>query len=159
MLECYKRSEINPIDQFQVLDYNFDEAVVYNAEQTSGYLNLNIFPKNNVTLSLQYPKLSTNLNSFDILFSKEEQKYRFNQFWDITKDRGEYSGLQIPLILTESNGYKFDLNPAGVDYAKPQTQRKKFRHKTSKIYLEREVSGNNKITLHFSDTKQTQSPR
>ena len=34
-------------------------------------------------------------------------------------------------MITLSNGYKFEINPIGVDYAKPQTQRKKFRHKTS----------------------------
>ena len=47
--------------------------------------------KNNVTLSLTYPKLNTtNFASYDILFSKEESKYKFNQFWDITADRGEF---------------------------------------------------------------------
>ena len=34
-----------------------------------------------------------------------------------------------------------------------------YIHKTSKGYLEKKVSDNNKITLHFSDTKQTNSPR
>ena len=88
ILEAYRRKKGNCIDQFHVLDYNFDRAVVYDTEQVSGYLNLNLFPKNNVALSLQYPQV--NLDSIDILFSKEEQKYRFNQFWDITKDRGEF---------------------------------------------------------------------
>ena len=63
------------------------------------------------------------------------------------------------LITTQSNGYIFSINPLGIDYKKSQTQRKKFRHKTSKVYLEKKVSDNNKITLHFSDTKQTNSPR
>ena len=156
MLECYKRSEINPIDQFQVLDFNFDEAVVYNSEQTSGYLNLNIFPKNNITLSLQYPKLNANLNSFDILFSKEEQKYRFNQFWDITRDRGEFPNNagyppQGPLVpgttkllgnytealgwITQQNGYIKQLNQSNLDYNKELMQRKKFRHYTNMLFL------------------------
>jgi hypothetical protein len=156
ILECYKRSIINPIDQFQVLDFNFDQAVVFNSEQTSGYLNLNIFPKNNITLSLQYPKLNANLSSFDILFSKEEQKYRFNQFWDITRDRGEFpigsnyppTGPLIPgttrlignyteLVAweTQQNGYVKQLNQNNLDYNKELMQRKKFRHYTNLLFL------------------------
>jgi hypothetical protein len=64
----------------------------------------------------------------------------------------------VSLTFTYFLSY-LNINPLGVDYNKTQTQRKKFRHKTSKVYLERKVSANNKITLHFSDTKQTQSPR
>jgi hypothetical protein len=89
-LECYRRSTNVCIDQHHVLDYNFDQAIVYNSEQVSGYLNLNLYPKNDVNLSLQYPKLNANQASYDILFSKEENKYRFNQFWDITRDRDEF---------------------------------------------------------------------
>jgi hypothetical protein len=159
ILECYKRSEINPVDQFHVLDHNFDTAVIFNSEQVSGYLNLNIFPKNNVTLSLQYPKLNGNLSSFDILFSKEEQKYRFNQFWDITKDRGEFpigsgyppSGALIPgstVLLgnysslvpwdTAQNGYIKTLNQNNLNYTKPFLERKKFRHYTNFLFLRKD---------------------
>ena len=91
ILECYRRDPNSCIDQHHVLDLLiFDEAIVYNSEQVSGYLNLNVYPKNDVNLSLQFPKLNSNLSSYDILFSKEENKYRFNQFWDITKDRAEF---------------------------------------------------------------------
>jgi hypothetical protein len=146
-------------DYFHVLDTTFDYAIMHNSEQISGWLHLNSIIRNQVSQQFLYPYYNNTLDQYEIKIDKVENRYRINQFWDITKDRGEYSGLQIPLILTESNGYKFEINPIGVDYAKPQTQRKKFRHKTSKVYLEKEVSGNNKITLHFSDTKQTQSPR
>ena len=87
-LECYKRDSEFCVDQYHILDYNFDQAILTNSEQVSGYLNLNIFPKNNVVLAQEYPKI--NANSVDILVSKEEQKYRFNQFWDITNNRGEF---------------------------------------------------------------------
>jgi hypothetical protein len=149
ILECYKRSSINCVDQFKILDYNFDKVVVFNNEQVSGYLNLNIFPKNNVTLSLTYPKLNTtNFASYDILFSKEESKYKFNQFWDITADRGEFPvgsgypplGPLVPgttvlsgnyiernIWITDGSGYKKILTPSNLNYAKPALQRKKFR--------------------------------
>ena len=76
ILEAYRRSSHNCVDQHHVLDFNFDTAVIYNSEQVSGYLNLNLYPKNDINLSRQYPKLNANLSSFDILFSKEENKSR-----------------------------------------------------------------------------------
>ena len=180
-LECYRREANYCIDHFHVLDYNFDRAVVYNSEQASGYLNLNIFPKNNVTLSQEYPKLNqSNLQSFDILFSKEENKYRFNQFWDITKNRGEFptgsnyppTGPVIPdttvllgnyaeniLWLTEPNGYIKNLNQAALDYSKPQLQHKRFRHYINFLTLSKEDSRNTNMILKIVNTKNQYSPR
>jgi hypothetical protein len=188
-LECYKRSNVNCVDQFQVLDFNFDKAVVFNSEQVSGYLNLNIFPKNNITLSLEYPKPNPGiivepnvqpLPGFDILFSKEENKYRFNQFWDITKDRGEFptsSGYppQGPLVpgttellgnyteeflwVTQPNGYIKTLNPNNMDINKPFLQRKKFRHYLNFLHLRRDVSNNTNMILKLTSTKNQLSPR
>ena len=178
ILECYRRSQFNCQDQFHVLDFNFDQAVLYNTEQVSGYLNLNIFPKNNITLSLQYPQV--NLNSIDILFSKEENKYRFNQFWDVTRDRGEFpigsnyppTGPVVPgttvlqgvydqqlLWLTEPNGYIKALNPQNMDYQKPELQRKKFRHYINFLNLTRKVSGDVNMILKIVNTKNIISPR
>ena len=149
----------NQWDYFHVLDTTFDYAIISNSEQVSGWLHLNPIIRNQVSQQFLYPFYNNIANQYEIKIDKVENKYRFNQFWDITKDRGEYSGAQFNLITTQSNGYIFNINPLGVDYNKPQTQRKKFRHKTSKVYLQKQVSGNNKITLHFSDTKQTQSSR
>jgi len=174
MLECYKRSEFNCVDQYQVLDFNFDRAVVFNAEQVSGYLNLNLFPKNNITLSLAYPKLNLTNPSYDILFSKEENKYRFNQFWDITKDRGEFpigsvypnttpvipgttilpgAHTQENLWITQSNGYIKVLNPVNLDYNKDPLQRKKLRHYLNLLHLRKDVSGDTNMILKITNSK------
>ena len=180
VLESYRRAQ-NCFDQFHILDNNFDHAVVYNSEQVSGYLNLNIFPKNNVTLSQEYPKLNqSNLQSFDILFSKEENKYRFNQFWDVTKDRGEFpigsdyppTGPVIPgttvlngnynerfIWLTDPNGYTRTLNPANLDYNKDQLQRKKFRHYLNYITFIKDISGSTNMLLKVVNSKNQISPR
>jgi hypothetical protein len=181
ILECYRRDTINCMDQFHVLDYNFDQAVIYNSEQISGYLNLNIFPKNNITLSLDYPKLNqSNLASFDILFSKEEQKYRVNQFWDITKDRGEFplnsgyppTGQLIPgttvllgnypqelLWITESNGYKKSINPNAVNYNKDYMQRKKFRNMVNFVNLSKADTRDTNMIFKMFNTKNQYSFR
>jgi hypothetical protein len=180
VLECYRISKINCVDQHHVLDFNFDTAILVNSEQASGYLNLNLFPKNNVTLSLDYPKLNINQNSFDILFSKEENKYRFNQFWDITKDRGEFpigsdyppTGPVIPgstilngnydsqnIWVTSSNGYTKILNPLNLDYNKSQTQRKKFRHYLNFLTLRRDISGDINMVVKIVNSKNQISQR
>jgi hypothetical protein len=190
IIEAYKHAA-NCVDQFQVLDYNFDTAIVHNAEQVSGYLNLNIFPKNNITLSLEYPKFNPSipmiirdtvvgLPGFDILFSKEENKYRFNQFWDVTRDRGEFpigSGYppQGPLVpgttellgnypqeiawITLPDGYRRELNLINLDYNKAQLQRKKFRHYLNYITLRKEISGNINMVVKVLNSKNQSSLR
>jgi hypothetical protein len=179
ILESYRRKN-NCYDQFHVLDFNFDRAVIFNSEQVSGYLNLNLFPKNNITLSLDYPKLNAGNNSFDILFSKEENRYRLNQFWDITKNRGEFpigsnyppTGPVIPgstilqgnynqeaIWSTEPNGYVKTLNPINLNYSKPEMQRKKFRHYLNFITFIKDISGDTNMLLKITNSKNQMSPR
>lgn len=144
------------LDQYHVLNANFDYAMLYNTEQNSGLLKLNLKPLNPVQM-LQYPRV--NPSSIDILFSKEENKYRFNQFWDITKDRGEFSGLQTRMFDTQQNGYRKTLNPFYPDYNKSPLERKKFRHYGNRLILGKTVSNNIKYNLKVVNTKETASPR
>ena len=166
VLEAYKYGT-NGQDKFHLLDYNFDEAIVYNSEQTSGQLNLKLKDKSNPFSYLQYPNILYS-GSTDILFSKEEQKYRFNQFNDITKDRGEFSGAQNILTTTSPNGYSWTVNPIAVDYYKPALQRKKFRHNVGKVLLRKKAidkktfptaDGGIKILFKMITTKLQQSQK
>jgi hypothetical protein len=182
-LECYRRDRDLCVDQFHVLDYNFDQAIIFNSEQVSGYLNLNLYPKNDIPLSLQFPKLSSNLSGYDILYSKEEQKYRINQFWDIVKNRGEFpigssyppgQGPYLPspestvllgnyedqnIWVTAPNGYVKNLNQLNLDYTKPELQRKKFRHYINFIKLSKSNSRDTNMILKIINTKTQFSPR
>ena len=146
-------------DRFHDLDYNFDEAIIYNSEQVSGLLTLILEPKNNISLSILYPIVGA--NDIQILFSKEEQKYRFNQFWDVTNDRGEFSAAQNTIFLTDWDGYKRPLNPVNLNYNKPQTQRKKFRHYYNHILLRKSDEGltTRKMLLILENTKLNMSFR
>ena len=169
-LEVYKYAP-NCYDRFHKLDTNFDEAVVYNTEQCSGLLKLNLTPRNNAPLILNYPVI--NPTNIEILFSKVEQKYRFNQFWDITRDRGEFpigspyppptpnvgSYAQQTIWNTAPNGYVRILNPNNLDYNKNSLQRKKFRHYTTSILLRKLVSGDSKFLVMTSTNKNLYSPR
>ena len=138
-------------DTHHILDSNFDQAIVFNTEQISGLLNLNITPKNNAPAILTYPRV--NLASIDILFSKEESKFRFNQFWDITNDRGEFTNVRLPIFNTEPNGYIRQINLANVDYAKPAHQHKKFRGTVNSVLLRRTVCGPDRLSIKVNNTK------
>lgn len=140
-----------------LLDHNFDQAIVHNSEQISGMLNLTLKPKNNPTALLGYPKVGA--TGIEILYSKEENKYRFNQFWDVTKDRGEFSGAKLPLLLTACNGYVRTINPDAVNYNKAPLERKKFRHYVDRLMLIRSISGSVKMLLKLTNTKKLFSPR
>lgn len=170
IMEVYHYAN-NCRDRFHVLDFNFDEAVIYNTEQCSGLLRLNLTPKNNAPMIVQYPQV--NPTFIDILFSKEEQKYRFNQFWDITDSRGEFPiGSPYPpptpnvgsyaermIWNTAANGYVRNLNPANLNYSKDPLQRKKFRHYANFVLLRRRVSGDRKILVMIANNKNLLSPR
>ena len=147
----------NCTDDFQILDYNFDEAIIWNTEQTSGLLRLNLQSKNNGIANLAYPII--NPGFIDILYAKEEQKIRFNQFWDITDDRGEFNPIaQRQIWNTQPNGYLKTLNPNNLNYNKLQTQRKKFRHYINYVLLRKRVSGNvNMILRSFNEKLQFSS--
>lgn len=174
LLESYRRSGENCVDQHHVLDYNFDRAIIYNSEQVSGYLNLNLYPKNDINLSLQYPKIGSNLASYDILYSKEEQKYRINQFWDITRNRAEFptgsdyppTGALIPgttilngnyasdnTWITPADGYSRVLNPANMTYTKEDLQRKKFRHYQNFLILRKSICDEVNMILKIVNSK------
>ena len=138
-------------DKWEDLLFNFDEAVIYNSEQVSGLLKLTPTPFNNPILELSYPII--NANNIDVLCSKVEQKYRFNQFWDVTNDRGEFTNAEQPIWKTECNGYIKNLNTVNLNYLKSPLQHKKFRSYYTNLILKRSNSGNRKMLLRLNNTK------
>jgi hypothetical protein len=157
MLEVYQYDD-NCRDRFHVLDFNFDEAVVFNSEQVSGLLRLNLSPKNDPITLASYPIVG--FNEIDILYSKEEHKYRFNQFWDITRDRGEFTPTLFTTIWnTQSNGYIKTLNPVNLNYTKNALELKKFRHYDNRVILRRNICGANNMHLQIATKKFQRSYR
>ncbi len=156
LLEVYK-FDTNCVDRYLLLDENFDDAIISNNEQVSGLLKLFITPKNDPQAIMNYPIVGP--TSIDILYSKVESKIRFNQFWDITDDRGEFSTAQRMIWNTQPNGYVKNLNPANLNYAKDPFQRKKFRGYTVNVFLRKLVSGNKKFLMLLSNNKNQTSLR
>jgi hypothetical protein len=156
VLETYKYKN-DCRDQFHVLDENFDKAVVFNSEQCSGLLKLNKKPKNNPYILNQYP--SVGMNAIDILYGKEENKYRFNQFWDVVRDRGEFNDKEYSMWQVSPNGYTKELNTLAINYAKKGLQHKKFRHYTNTILLRKTLSKDIKFLLKLVNQKHLKSFR
>jgi hypothetical protein len=156
LLECYNYHN-DCLDKFHVLDQNFDQAIIYNSEQVSGLLELVAKNKINPVDLLSYPQIGP--SSIRINFSKEEQKYRFNQFWDITNNRGEFQNVNIPMFITAANGYEFVINPQYINYQKSILERKKFRHNVNRVLLRRDKSGSLKMLFKISNQKIQPSPR
>jgi hypothetical protein len=140
-----------------ILDENFDRAIIHNSEQMSGLLRLKLKGKNNPLDLVNYPQISP--NGIDILYSKEENKFRFNQFWDVTKDRGEFTGNDDPMWVTKCSGYQRSINPDYVNYFKSPVEHKKFRHYGNKIILRKNVSGDKKMILKLTNSKHLNSSR
>ena len=144
-------------DRYHVLNQTYDKSLIYNTEQCSGWLTLNTKDKQKMSQHLKYDKKSFNpaTQSYDIYIDKVEQKYRFNQFRDISLNRN----LAEPLLLTDHTGYNFTLNSKSVDYNKSIYDKTLFRHSHSKLYLEKTVSGPNKLIFYLSNSQQVNSPR
>lgn len=147
----------NGHDRYLMLEYFFDKAVVHNAEQCSGLLKFAPIAHNDPWRDLSFPAF--NLGSVDILYSKVENKYRFNMFFDLTDDRGEFTNARRMIWNTAANGYVRTLNNSNLNYAKDATQRKRFRDYNNLVFLRKDVVGNIKILLMLSTLKLQQSPR
>lgn len=145
------------IQTSSLLDFNFDRVMIYNDNQNSGWLKLVLKPKNNPVLALEYPKLIPGLH-YQVLYSQEEGRFRFNQFWDATRDAGEFSEAPAPMFRA---GRPSDiiLNPNYVDLSKLDLQRKKFRNQENRILLKRTISGPNNMVFRFIENKKILSPR
>lgn len=158
ILEVYKYKNFGR-DRFHIHNENFDRLIVHNTEQISPLLNLQIMSAN-PEINLAFPKKNTTNNvSWDVLFSKEENKYRVNQFWDAVKDRGEFTDNERHLFPTDESGYRQIINPLAIDIDKPEEQRKKFRHYWTKMRLIKTVSGANKFLCKLFNVKKLISQR
>lgn len=157
-LEVYKYKNFGR-DRFHVLNENFDGLIVKNTEQISPWLSLVLSPSD-PEARLEYPKKGTqNALSFDILYTKVENKYRVNQFWDSVKDRGEFSHAENHLFPVDESGYKGIINPVAVDINKPEEERKKFRHYWTEFRLIKTKSGDKKFITKLMNIKKLISPR
>lgn len=104
----------------------FNKALIYNEQQCSGILNLIPKQNNNLSQRFSYPKYNT--SSKDILLSKSDGFYQFNDFWDIIKDTNSPIFSQcVPNLSC--------LNNTNMDYTQRNYKKGTIRGKTCRIRL------------------------
>jgi hypothetical protein len=140
----------NGIDRFNAFDGGFQEAQVFNNEQSTLPLLLTLRPNNDPYTCLNYPFITAGGNN--VLYTKVENKYRFSIIRDFTNDRGEYDLAEVPMRVTQPNGFQWNINLLYFDWAKSTFQLKKIRHYQSRLLLTLYNVGNTSRSLRSIKT-------
>ena len=113
--------------KIQTNDKYFNKAILYNDQQSTGILNLYAKPLRNMKEYLSYPKFNT--DSKDIIFTKSDNFYQYNSFWNIVKD------AEIPLFTTSCEGMFIDkeVNQDNMDYSTRAFRKATIRAKDLKV--------------------------
>jgi hypothetical protein len=117
-------------DKVELDDVYFNKAVVYNGQQSSGVLELVAKPLHNLHEYMKYPIYGT--DSKTITFTKSDNFYQINNFWNILKDKS------VPLFLTscESLSAPKVVNQTNMDYGLKSFSKSSIRAKETKIRFE-----------------------
>jgi len=109
------------------VDAFFDKAVLYNDQQSSGILKLVAKPINNMKEYMKYPIIGTDSKS--ILFTKSDNFYQYNTFWNIAKDR------VVPLFTNSCESMSLDkeVNQDNMDYSSRSFRKDTIRGKDLKV--------------------------
>lgn len=121
----------------------FNKSTIYNGQACTGVLNLVPKLNNNLAQYRQYPKY--NSTSKDILVTKTDNFYVYNQFWDTVIDPNDNIWLNVC-------GTKFgnkELNNANLDYTNKAFKKYPLRAKDSKVRHILDDRDDVKILSHF----------
>lgn len=110
-------------------DKYFSNMIVYNGQQCSGMLNLFPKPLHNMKEYMSYPKF--NSDSKDILFTKSDNFYKVNTFFDVLKS----SRVQMFNTSCESLSMDKVLNQSNMDYGVRSFKKSLIRAKDLKIRM------------------------
>jgi hypothetical protein len=105
----------------------FNKAVLYNDQQSSGLLILEPKPKNNLQSYNIYPKY--NPDSKIILYTKSDNFYQYNTFWNIVKDPMNFLFKQTCTSLS----YDKIINQDNMDYGMRSYKKAALRAKHLKV--------------------------
>lgn len=105
----------------------FNKAVLYNDQQSSGILELHPKPLHNMKEYISYPKF--NSASKSIIFTKSDNFYQYNTFWNIVADP------ELPLFLTSCESMSIDkeVNQSNMEYGTRSFRKDTLRAKDLKI--------------------------
>lgn len=121
----------------------FTRAMVYSDSECSGTLNLIPRPRGNLKAYLGFPRHHP--DSKDIIVTKSDHLFNFNQFWDIVKSR------QLPFFTSACDRPSLDKTfiNSNLDYSARTFSKRRFRSKASRIRLIYDSSGPYKLISNF----------
>lgn len=125
IIEYYNHNDFYEIND----NIFFNKAILYNNQQCSGILNLIPKPKNDLSSYRKYPKF--NVDSKDIIFTKSDNFFNYNDFWDVVKNPNNHYPIWIESC--ESKSVDKELNNNKFDYSRRSYQKTKLRAKDLKI--------------------------
>lgn len=126
--KVYKYLSSNNInDKIELDNVWFNKAIIYNGQQSSGYLELVPKPSNNLSAYLSYPIY--NEFSKTITFTKRDNFYQYNTFWSLVKDKTN------PLFTQTCESLSIDkvINQDNMDYTSRSFKKDTIRAKDVKI--------------------------
>ncbi len=105
----------------------FNKAILYNDQQSSGLLVLEPKPLHNLKSYNAYPKI--NLDSKTITYTKSDNFYQYNTFWNVVKDPLQF------LFKTSCESLSIDkvLNQDNMDYSSRSFKKAPLRAKDLRI--------------------------
>jgi len=115
--------------KIQTNNVYFNKAVLYNDQQSSGALTLVTKPTNNLKSYLSYPKY--NIDSKEIIYTKSDNFYQFNTFWDIVKDKEE----SLFITSCESLSIDKEVNNDNMIYTNTSFKKYPLRAKDNRVRL------------------------
>jgi len=117
----------NDNTRIETNDKWFTHAIVYNSQQNSGLLNLVAKPLNNLKAYNSYPIY--NEDSKTIIYTKSDNFYQYNTFWNVQKDS------QYPAFNTSCESLSVDkvLNNDNMNYGMLSFKKATIRAKDLKI--------------------------
>lgn len=131
-------------------DVYFNKAIIWNNQQCTGELDLVFKPKNNLAAYRAYPKFKP--NSKEILVSKKDNLFSFNQFWNIVKEENK------PFFTRPCNIPSLDkIFNVNLDYTIRSHEKAKMRSNRAKIRLIYNTSDQYKLISKFIITETQKS--
>ncbi len=105
----------------------FNKAVLYNGQQSTGILTMIPKPKNNLRAYMLYPLLRK--NDKVILYTKSDNFYQYNTFWNILKDSKKTQ------FIKECSSLSIDkqVNQENMDYTQRTHKKAQLRAKELKV--------------------------
>lgn len=116
-------------NKVQTDEVYFNQAVIYNDQQSSGNINLVAKPIGNMKEYMKYPKITS--DSISLLFTKSDNFYQFNGFYNTVKDKQE------PLFNTSCTSLSVDkeINQSNMSYINRGFKKDNLRAKDLNVRL------------------------